>query len=119
MLPSVIHKRNAQAELRKATDLESTVFLNGYFMDYWGIPAVKSHMTPMTMVLDMANNAAAIPGSGDTPVIFTHTTDVARFVVAALDLDKWDPETFIRGDRVSWNQFVRFAEEAKGKLHRL
>ncbi|CAI6092113.1 unnamed protein product [Clonostachys chloroleuca] len=42
------------------------------------------------MVSDIANNAAAIPGSGDVPAVFTHTSDVARFVAASLDLDHWD-----------------------------
>lgn len=66
------------------------------------------------MVSDIANNAAAIPGSGDVPAVFTHTSDVARFVAASLDLDHWDSVHYVIGDRVTWNEFLRLAEEAKG-----
>ncbi|KAK4031287.1 isoflavone reductase [Parachaetomium inaequale] len=115
-VPSVIHKINAQQELQKTTNLEYTVFHTGSFMDYWGIPAVKTFLDRMPLVfwLDMANNAAALPGSGNTPAIFTHTTDVARFVAASLDLPSWEPETFVFGDRATWNEILHWAEEVKG-----
>ncbi|KAK4446799.1 isoflavone reductase [Podospora aff. communis PSN243] len=115
-IPSIIHKWDAQKALNETKDLEWTVFHNGFFLDYWGLPGVKSHMinSPLVNWLDVANNAAAIPGVGNTPALFTHTTDVARFVVASLDLPKWDRATFIYGDKVTWNEMVRYAEEAKG-----
>ncbi|KAK4155293.1 isoflavone reductase [Chaetomidium leptoderma] len=115
-VPSVIHKINAKKELQKTKDLEYTVFLVGNFMDYYGFPVVKSYLarTPLVFWLDVANNAAAIPGSGNQHVLFTHTTDVARFVAASMDLPKWEPETFIFGDRLTWNEFLHLAEEAKG-----
>ena len=85
-------------------------------MDYWGIPAVKSHFarSPLVAWIDIPNRAAAIPGSGDVYAHFTHTSDVAKFVAASLDLPKWDKETFVYGDRITWNQFVRLAEEVRG-----
>jgi len=103
-------------ELAKTTDLEHTVFHVGFFMDYWGLPAVKSWLarTPLVLWLDIVNNAAAIPGEGNTPSIFTHTSDVAKFVAASLDLPKWEPETYLYGDRVTWNEFLHLAEEARG-----
>ncbi|KAK1750079.1 hypothetical protein QBC47DRAFT_394567 [Echria macrotheca] len=115
-IPSVAHKLDAKYELEKTKDLEYTRFHNGYFMDYWGLPKVKSHMARTALVfwIDMANNAAALPGTGETPNIFTHTTDIAKFVAASLDLPKWKPDTYVKGDRLTWNQFLRHAEEAKG-----
>ncbi|KAK3362517.1 hypothetical protein B0T25DRAFT_524497 [Lasiosphaeria hispida] len=115
-IPSVIHKVNARKALHSTKSLEYTVFRVGYLMDYWGIPAVKSYLarTPLIFWLDIPNNAAAIPGSGNTPAIFTHTTDVGRFVAASLDLPKWEPETTVFGDRLTWNEFLQYAEEAKG-----
>lgn len=115
-IASELHKSNARKELEKTKNLEYTVFHNGYFMDYWGIPVVKSWLVRMPLVfwIDIANNAAAIPGSGNTPAVFTHTTDVARFVAASLDLPKWEPDTYIFGDRVTWNEFLHWAEDAKG-----
>jgi hypothetical protein len=53
-------------------------------MDYWGNPTVKSRMGPITLFVDIANNAAAIPGTGNEPVVFSHTSDVAKLVAASL-----------------------------------
>ncbi|KAL5603571.1 hypothetical protein FOVSG1_006321 [Fusarium oxysporum f. sp. vasinfectum] len=112
-LSSVGPKLEAQAVL-KTTNLETTVVQNGYFMDYWGMPGVKSYMQPSTLILDIPNAAAGIPGTGDTPVIFTHTTDVARFVAALLNSDNWDPVSYVVGDKVTWNEFLRLAEQVRG-----
>ena len=79
------------------------------------MPVLPSHMPNITMILDIPNNAAAIPGSGNVPVIFTHTRDVAKFVAASLDLDTWEPETYVMGDRLTFNELLALAEEAKGE----
>ncbi|KAF5227773.1 hypothetical protein FANTH_14679 [Fusarium anthophilum] len=113
-LSSVKPKLEAEEELKNATSLETTKFYNGYFLDYWGLPKVKSHMPPMTLVLDIPHNMAAIPGIGDVPVVFTHTRDVARFVASSLDLKKWEPRYYIVGDRMTWNNFLHIVEEVKG-----
>ncbi|KEF62390.1 uncharacterized protein A1O9_00362 [Exophiala aquamarina CBS 119918] len=100
-------------ELRK-TDLEWTRVHNGFFLDYFGIPHVASYLVPLAFGIDMANKAAAIPGTGNDKMAFTYTTDVAKFVVAALDLPKWDEALFCYGDKATWNEFLRIAEEVRG-----
>jgi hypothetical protein len=97
-----------------ASSLEYTCVINGFFLDYYVIPKVPSHMGPFPVVIDMAHNAAAIPGSGDVPVAFTHTTDVARFAASLLDLPSWQPESYIVGEKLTWKEFVAIAEEVKG-----
>lgn len=67
------------------------------------------------LVVDMSHNAAAIPGSGNVPVVFTHTTDVARFAASLLSQDTWPAESFAVGEKLTWRDFVRVAEEAKGE----
>lgn len=67
------------------------------------------------MILDIAHNAAAIPGSGNVEGVFPHTTDVAKFVALLLDLEKWDPVSYVDGDRLTWNEFLQLAEEVKGE----
>ncbi|KAF9870624.1 hypothetical protein CkaCkLH20_11930 [Colletotrichum karsti] len=115
MFPSVPNKLKAQSFLRNETkDLEHTVVHNGFFLDYWGPQAEKSNMTPVTLFFDIPGNAAAIPGSGNTPIAFTHTNDVAKLVAASLDLEKWEPDTYIVGDKVTANEFLQLAETAKG-----
>jgi len=114
MIPPSALKLQSLAELSK-TNLEYTCVNNGYFLDYWGVPKVKSYLQPIILVVDMQSNVAAIPGSGNVPVAFTHTFNVARYVAASLDLQKWEKESYIVGDKVTWNGFVKIAEAAKGK----
>ncbi|KAI1046251.1 hypothetical protein LB505_013038 [Fusarium chuoi] len=107
-------KLNVLAALEATSSLEYTAVYNGYFADYWVLPKVKSYQTPLALVVDIANDFSAIPGSGNELVAFTHTFDIARFVAALVGASKWDKESYIIGDKVSWNQFVQYAEEAKG-----
>ncbi|KAG7420184.1 Oxidoreductase BOA1 [Fusarium oxysporum f. sp. rapae] len=102
------------AALEATSTLEYTAVYNGYFADYWVLPKVKSYQSPLALVVDIANDFAAIPGSGNELVTFTHTFDIARFVAVLIGASKWDKESYIIGDKVSWNQFVQYAEEAKG-----
>lgn len=76
--------------------------------------AYKSYMMPFTAIIDIPNDAAAIPGDGDAPVSLTHTTDVGKYVAALLDVPRWESETYISGDKVTMNQFLEVVEMAKG-----
>jgi hypothetical protein len=101
-------------EALSATSLEYTAVYNGFFLDYFVAPKVKSYQPPMAFAIDIANNFAAIPGSGNVPVVFTHTFDVARFAAALVGQPRWEKETWIIGDKLTWNEFLRVAEEARG-----
>jgi hypothetical protein len=107
-------KLNLIAALEATSTLEYTTVINGYFADGWVAPKVKSYQDPMPLVVDIPNQVAAIPGSGNELVVFTHTFDIARFVALLVGAPKWDKESYIIGDKVSWNQFVQYAEEARG-----
>lgn len=102
------------AELR-TTDLEWTRFDNGFFLDYYGPPSLKSNMARVAWAIDLVNKKAGIPGTGDEPMTFTYTFDVAEFVVAALDLPKWDELMYCYGEKTTWNKFLQLAEETTGK----
>ncbi|KAF7558017.1 hypothetical protein G7Z17_g311 [Cylindrodendrum hubeiense] len=101
-------------EALQTSSLEYTLFYVGYFLDFWGHPRVKTNQLPNIIAVDIEHNVAAIPGTGDTPVTFTHTRDVAKFVAASLELPKWERESYVIGDTVTWNEFVKIAEEVKG-----
>ncbi len=73
-------------------------------------------MMPIVFGVDMANKAAAIPCTGNDTVSFTYTEDLAKFVVAALDLPKWDESLFCYGDRATWNELLSIAEETRGQF---
>ncbi|KAG7410207.1 Oxidoreductase BOA1 [Fusarium oxysporum f. sp. raphani] len=111
--PPAMAKKAATEQL-EATSLEWTKVYNGNFLDYYGTPKLKSYMDDISFSIDMRNNFAALPGSGEVPVVFTHTFDVARFVAAALDLPVWERTSWIIGDRITWNDLAKQAQEAKG-----
>ncbi|KAL5610874.1 hypothetical protein FOBRF1_006991 [Fusarium oxysporum] len=108
------HVKLAVARALESTKLEHTTWHTGYFADYFLAPYVKTHMTILNVVVDVANNTAAIPGSGNVPVVLTYTMDIAKFVAASLALSKWEPKTYLVGDKVTWNELVALAESIKG-----
>ncbi|KAJ5113061.1 hypothetical protein N7456_001595 [Penicillium angulare] len=106
--------RNATIEELRRTDLEWTTVYNGFIMDSFGIPHIKSYMGPIGIHIDMANKAASIPGPGDEKMMFTYSVDIARFVEAALDLPKWDEQLFCYGDIRTYNEVIELAEKNTG-----
>jgi nucleoside-diphosphate-sugar epimerase len=83
-------------------------------MDYLGPLSAPSCLKIINLFLDMDHNQAVIPGDGEVPFVLTHSTDVAKFVAAALDLEKWNEVSLMVGDRITINEIVAAAEEAKG-----
>ncbi|KAE8312106.1 NAD(P)-binding protein [Aspergillus transmontanensis] len=102
------------AEKLRSSGLEYTLVSNGFFMDYYGLPKVKSYLQPFVFAVDIANSTAAIPGSGKVPVVFTHTFDVAEYVAALIGEKKWNERSIIIGDKLTWNDLVSLAETTKG-----
>ena len=66
------------------------------------------------MHMDVANRAASIPGTGDDPIAFTYSYDLAKFVGAMLALEKWETKMYCYSDRRTYNQVLAAAEEARG-----
>jgi hypothetical protein len=99
----------------RTTSLEWTEIATGYFLDYWGMPHIKTNMTPDMPALDVVHGVAGIPGTGDEPVSFAYTYDVASVVAEILTTPKWDEATYIVADKLTWNDFVALAEAARGR----
>lgn len=107
--------RDQSIEAIRKTDLEWTQVHNGLFLDYYGMPHIETHLTPLVIALDMSHRTAAIPGnSGDEIVSFTYTKDLGRFVVAALSLPKWEEALHCYSENATFNQLVQAAEEVTG-----
>ncbi|KAH6967592.1 hypothetical protein BKA56DRAFT_622467 [Ilyonectria sp. MPI-CAGE-AT-0026] len=100
-------------ELRQ-TDLEWTSIRVGQISDSFGIPHIKSYLPFRPLNVDVANKAAAIPGLGNDVIAYTYSFDMARFLVAALDLPKWDEDLFCYSDKVTLNEVVKLAEKITG-----
>jgi nucleoside-diphosphate-sugar epimerase len=115
IFPSILMKKASLQALEASKNLEWTIFYNGFFMDYFGMPNLPSYLATLVVLMDILGNMAAIPGDGTTPVTFTHTSDVGKFVAASLDLEKWDHVSFVIGDKMTMNEAVKLAEEAKGE----
>ncbi|KAF4984069.1 hypothetical protein FDECE_17167 [Fusarium decemcellulare] len=113
LLPHLAYRMQALDALEN-TSLEWTRFINGYFLDYYGIPHIKSHLQPVSFVIDIENKAAGIPGTGNDRAAFTYSYDLAKFVASFLTLMNWDRETYVMSDKITWNEFLALAEEARG-----
>lgn len=112
-LPTLVDYFEAIEELRKSS-MQWTVFMNGCFLDYWAIPHITSYLRPTPFGIDIAHREAAIPGDGNSRISFTYSFDVAKFVVALLDVEVWPEESRVAGDILTWNEFVRLAEKTLG-----
>jgi nucleoside-diphosphate-sugar epimerase len=100
----------------QASRLSFTTYICGFFLDYFGYPHAPTYLPPMHIVLDTENHKAAIPGDGETPVVFTYTKDVGRFAAASLELAKWPEKAFMIGDKVTLNELLRLAQNATGTV---
>lgn len=107
----------AAKALRKTT-LGYTFVCNGVFMDYWGMPHISTYLDEFKAGIDIANRRAAIPGSGDERFSTTYSVDVARFVVALLDLATWPKFATVSGSDTSYNEILDIAKRVTGKSSR-
>ncbi|KAH7129109.1 hypothetical protein EDB81DRAFT_661985 [Dactylonectria macrodidyma] len=112
--PSTEPKVAAVKKLREVPTMNYTRFVNGTFMDYFGPPQAPSYLNVISLIVDHEHRKAAVPGDGNSLVVLTHSTDVARFVAASLDLEKWPEASFIRGDKLTIDELVALAETSKG-----
>jgi nucleoside-diphosphate-sugar epimerase len=69
----------------------------------------------LAFLLDFKGGKATIPGDGNQKVVFTHTRDIAKYVVASLTLEHWEPDSRIAGNRLSYLEVVKLAEEVMSK----
>lgn len=106
----------AIALLEQQTNLEYTRVVNGWFLDYYGMPHWKTHSHPWVNVLNMERRWASIPGDGSAKAHFVTTQDMGRFVAHMLGLSPWSKVSTVVGDCLTMDQLVELAEEARGEL---
>ncbi|KAJ5604901.1 hypothetical protein N7510_010055 [Penicillium lagena] len=112
--PSIQYWLDAANRL-KSGSLKYTRVIPGFFMDYWGMPHVKTNLQPYTFGINIAKGKAAIPGDGNDLICMTYTADMATYMTKLLDLDEWSEFTVIVGDEVTYNQLISMSEEICGK----
>ncbi|KAF7169732.1 hypothetical protein CNMCM5623_002384 [Aspergillus felis] len=112
--PSIQHWLDA-AELLQKSHLQYTRVIPGFFMDYWGMPVVRTHLTPCTFGINIQHCQAAIPGDGNDVICMTYTYDMAAFLLKLLDVEDWPEFSIVVGDEVTYNQLLEMAEEIRGQ----
>ncbi|KAL4882666.1 hypothetical protein BJY04DRAFT_38524 [Aspergillus karnatakaensis] len=111
--PSIQYFLDA-ANLLRETTLQYTRVIPGFFMDYWGMPDVKTNLEPLTFGVDMVNCEAVIPGDGNDVIGMTYTYDMARFIAELLEVEEWEEFSVVVGDEVTFNQLLAIGEEVRG-----
>ncbi|KAL6235868.1 hypothetical protein BDW75DRAFT_230019 [Aspergillus navahoensis] len=101
--------------LKTSGKLQFTRVIPGFFMDYWGMPHVKTNLSPMTIAVDMANCEAAIPGDGNDVIAMTYSYDMAKFIARLLETEEWEEFSVVVGDEVTYNQLVGIGERVRGR----
>ncbi|KAI0155273.1 hypothetical protein GGR57DRAFT_464693 [Xylariaceae sp. FL1272] len=105
----------SRRELEKATTLEYTYIYPGMLMDYFGLPRVKSVLRGLCFFVDPEHGRAILPGDGEAKMSMTFTTDVARYVALALQLDKWPRILSTVASTVTLNELCSLVEKNLGR----
>ena len=105
----------ARRELAKTSTLEYAYIYPGMFMDYFGLPRVASSLRPLVFCVDPESGQAVLPGDGEGRMSMTFTTDFARYLVLALDLDKWPRIMTTVASTVSMNELTGLYEKSMGR----
>ncbi|RAL13873.1 uncharacterized protein BO97DRAFT_366268, partial [Aspergillus homomorphus CBS 101889] len=114
--PSIEHWLVAARKLQESQTLKYTRMIPGFFMDYWGMPHVQTHLEPYVFGIDIAHCRAAIPGDGNDKLCMTYTYDMAKYLVKLLEVDgEWPECSVVVGDTVTYNQLLGVAEEVRGR----
>jgi uncharacterized protein YbjT (DUF2867 family) len=104
----------------QASGLEYTRFINGLWMNIWGLGAPRNETEALAgysgppFLIDLKARSALIPGNGSQKVAFTNMRDIGKFVAASLDLPHWEPDSRIVGDKLSYEEVVTLAERTTG-----
>ena len=107
-------KAHVSDAVRKS-GLEYTLFENGIYMNYLatGTPGLGP-ASPINFVVNVGECTADIPGTGEEGVAYTRVQDIARFVAASLDLEKWPEVSRMAGEMTTYNKIVAQAETIRG-----
>lgn len=100
----------------KISGLEYTRVYPGYFMDYWGVPNVRTHIRYFAYGVDICNARAVIPGDGNDLITMTYSYDMAEFVVHLMDLPSWPESSYIAGDDITFNRILDLAQTLRGNF---
>ena len=115
-------------QYREHGRIESTVFSCGVLYERFGPGGLRAHRLGLNSQLDgegdfivnVRNMTASAPvydanNQPNVTICLTAAEDVARFVVKALDLNRWPTEMTMVGERMTVLDLLRAVERARGK----
>lgn len=105
----------ARKALGETTTLEYAYFYPGMFMDYFGMPRVTSSLRLLYFFVDPINGQAILPDDGEGRMSMTFTTDAARYLALAIELEKWPRILTAVASTVSLNELVKLIEQSLGR----
>jgi uncharacterized protein YbjT (DUF2867 family) len=119
-------------EATKASGMEYTKFETGLFMSLLATGTPKditevgeregmksgeeealAGLRPWNFVVNAKAGTADLAGDGTAEVVWTDMRDIARFVWRALELEKWDEVSGVRGDVKSFREVVEIMERVQ------
>lgn len=97
--------------LREQTELEWTLVSVGWFMDYV-LPSKNRYLRdPGTAFpVDVTGKRIIIPGTGNDPIDITAARDVVAALAMLAAAPRWDPYTYISGEKTSWNNLAALVQ---------
>ncbi|KAK1245862.1 hypothetical protein MKX07_004931 [Trichoderma sp. CBMAI-0711] len=113
--------KKAVWEAVKKSGLEHTRFITGIWMNVWGVGAphdekgARAGYAGPAFLADIKAGSITIPGDGTGKISTTHMVDVGRYAAAALDFDKWEPDSVVVGDEFTVNELADKIEGVTGK----
>ncbi|KAF2148478.1 NAD-P-binding protein [Myriangium duriaei CBS 260.36] len=123
--------KSAFWEVVRKSGLEYTKFCPGIFMNLFGTGTTKpptpgselatgeeealGGLRPWNFIINMTAGTADMAGDGSAKMCLTETSDIARFIIAALDLKTWPEISGMRGDVKSLQELVNIAEKVQGR----
>ncbi|KAI4599793.1 hypothetical protein KJ359_001529 [Pestalotiopsis sp. 9143b] len=105
----------ARRELEKTSTFEYAYVYPGMFMDYFGMPKVETNLRPLCFFVDPEKGLAVLPDDGEARMSMTFTTDAARYIALALDVEKWPRILTTVVSTVSLNELVKLVEKSLGR----
>jgi len=108
----------AEKELMRHPDLTFTLLRAGIFMDHLAMPynPKKTHIPPFWYFIDMQHEEFVLPGDGNYPLILSHSTDVAAYIVCLTNLpvEEWPRESLVASNRLEVKDLPAIIERATG-----
>ncbi|KAI0393171.1 NmrA family transcriptional regulator [Xylariaceae sp. FL0594] len=113
----------AEEELSRHPQLTWTLIRVGIFLDHLAMPynPKTTYISPYWVFLDMEHEECVIPGDGSSPLVLTHSTDLAAYIerLIGLPAEDWPRECFVASNKLQVKDLATLAKRVTGKDFKL